>query len=76
MIDTMRQLIAAVCTKPGNHAYFSHRVPDPGNEFVFYAQYNNEHTLMAHGAHIADYGIDRKNLGGCSSSQAPTLFEE
>ncbi len=63
LLETMRRLIPEVRKEPGNHAYYFHRVPDDANSFVFYEQYEDEAALMAHRAHIAEYGIDMNNLG-------------
>jgi len=62
LLETMRKLIPEVRKEPGNHAYYFHRVPEDPNRFVFYEQYEDEAALMAHRAHIAEYGIDMNNL--------------
>lgn len=62
LLDTMRRLIPEVRKEPGNRAYFFHRVPGTDNEFVFYEQYVDEASLLAHREHIARYGIDMNNL--------------
>ena len=62
LLEIMRKLIPEVRQEPGNHAYYFHRVPGEDNSFVFYEQYEDEAALMAHRAHIAEYGIDMNNL--------------
>ena len=62
LLEIMRRLKPEVDKEPGNHAYHFHRVPGDENSFVFYEQYEDEAALMAHRAHIAEYGIDMNNL--------------
>jgi len=62
LLEIMGKLMPEVRKEPGNHAYYFHRVPDEPNSFVFYEQYEDEAALMAHRAHIAEYGIDMNNL--------------
>ena len=62
LIETLRVLVPKVREEPGNHAYLPHRVPGEPNVLVFYEQYENEAALDAHRQHIAQYGIDLKNL--------------
>ena len=63
LLETRFKLIPEVRKEPGNYAYYFHRVPAQPNSFVFYEQYEDEAALMAHRAHIAEYGIDMNNLG-------------